>query len=180
MRASRCPTRRPFAHNSPDALAHAIEALLHPSAAGSAQLRSGVRTVFVAVESLYSMDGDVAPLTEYLAVIERLLPRGNGSLIVDEVRRRAPVRPDRQAHSTGLYGRDGRGCVCALGIANRCLVRLHTFGKSLACSGGARSLIRAITDASSGHPLQSAHQIMCVLRGLCRTVLHAAHGIVAK
>lgn len=40
-----------------------------------------------------------------------------------------------QAHSTGLYGPQGRGVVCALGLANQIPIRLHTFGKALACSG---------------------------------------------
>lgn len=41
-----------------------------------------------------------------------------------------------QAHSTGLYGPQGRGVVCAVGLANRIAVRVHTFGKAMACSGG--------------------------------------------
>ena len=84
----------------------------------------GNSSVFVAVESLYSMDGDFAPLRGILALLESILPEGNGHLIVDE------------AHATGLYGEQGRGIVSLLGLENRVTARLHTFGKALASSGG--------------------------------------------
>jgi len=41
-----------------------------------------------------------------------------------------------QAHSTGLYGENGRGLCDALGLNERMTVRVHTFGKAMACSGG--------------------------------------------
>lgn len=87
-------------------------------------LQTGTNSVFVAVESLYSMDGTIAPLTQIVEMLESLFPRGNGYLIVDE------------AHSTGVYGPQGRGMVAKLGLENKVLARLHTFGKALAGSGG--------------------------------------------
>jgi 8-amino-7-oxononanoate synthase len=78
----------------------------------------------VAVEALYSMDGDFAPLLEIVDLLEKLLPHGNGHLVVDE------------AHATGLYGKQGRGLVSMLGLEHRVTARLHTFGKALAGSGG--------------------------------------------
>lgn len=87
-------------------------------------VREGRISIFIAVESVYSMDGDVAPLTEMVACVERHLPRGNGYIIVDE------------AHSTGLFGEKGRGLVCKLGLENHVFVRLHTFGKALSALGG--------------------------------------------
>jgi 8-amino-7-oxononanoate synthase len=129
MRASRCKTRLSFKHNDPIHLGRVIEKIL---ASDKGQvLRSGSIQLFVAVESLYSMDGDLAPLLRFVETIEELLPGDNGHLIVDE------------AHSTGLYGHQGRGLVCALGLEHRVLVRLHTFGKALACSGGERMYLLA-------------------------------------
>jgi 8-amino-7-oxononanoate synthase len=87
-------------------------------------LEEGRRSVFVAVESLYSMDGTIAPLPEMVDALEELFPCGNAYLIVDE------------AHATGIYGPQGRGLVAHFGLENRVFARLHTFGKALAGSGG--------------------------------------------
>lgn len=83
----------------------------------------GVGTVFVTVESVYSMDGDVAPLRDMVDCVERQLPRGNGCVVVDE------------AHATGWLGPGGRGLVSQLGLEERVWARVHTFGKALGCSG---------------------------------------------
>ncbi|CAJ0745465.1 22900_t:CDS:2, partial [Entrophospora sp. SA101] len=64
---------------------------------------------------LYSMDGDVAPLKEIVEI----------------------SRPYNNAHSTGVYGRQGRGIVNELGLEDQVFARLHTFGKALASNGGA-------------------------------------------
>ncbi|PHH70597.1 hypothetical protein CDD82_7022 [Ophiocordyceps australis] len=81
--------------------------------------------VFVAVESVYSMDGDLAPLNDIVACMQKLLPRGNGYLVVDE------------AHATGWLGDQGRGLVNHLGLEKHVWARIHTFGKALGCGGGA-------------------------------------------
>ena len=91
---------------------------------GDTGVATGKTNVFVAVEGVYSMDGDVAPLSEIVACVERHLPHGNGCVIVDE------------AHSTGLFGAEGRGLVCELGLEDRVFARLHTFGKAMGSSGG--------------------------------------------
>jgi 8-amino-7-oxononanoate synthase len=129
MRLSRAGARLPFRHNNVDNLQHVLEGVL----SGDALVKSGRRSVFVAVESLYSMDGDIAPLTGIVEAVERLLPTGNGKIVVDE------------AHSTGLYGEHGRGVVCSLGLERRVFARLHTFGKALACNGG-MTIFRTLTD----------------------------------
>ncbi|CAG8531127.1 11825_t:CDS:2 [Acaulospora colombiana] len=82
------------------------------------------KNIFVAVESLYSMDGDFAPIKE---IIELLKPY-NAYLSVDEV---------NPAHATGVYGNQGRGIVSELGLEKQVFARLHTFGKALACNGAA-------------------------------------------
>ncbi|GJN93686.1 hypothetical protein Rhopal_006743-T1 [Rhodotorula paludigena] len=121
MRASRVPKerRRAFKHNSLRVLETTLQSIIEQDEG----VRLGERSVWVGVETLYSMDGDLAPLREMAELVERVLPAGNGHLVVDE------------AHSTGLYGPSGRGLTCALGLANRVTVRVHTFGKAMACSG---------------------------------------------
>lgn len=100
-----------FVHNDMDSL----EGLLkrHRDKAG---------TIWVAVESVYSMDGDVAPLSDLYA----LAVRYDATLIVDE------------AHATGVYGTDGKGLcwdiIDAHGYDH--LVTLHTCGKAIGVAGG--------------------------------------------
>ena len=120
MRLSRAGQKLAFAHNSAAALNATLEQLL----CSDREIGAGRRNVFIAVEAVYSMDGDVAPLKEMVRVMHKMLPLGNGHLIVDE------------AHSNGVLGPQGRGLVCELGLEKEVSVRLHTFGKALACNGG--------------------------------------------
>ncbi|KAH7166481.1 pyridoxal phosphate-dependent transferase [Dactylonectria macrodidyma] len=132
MKLSRAAQRLPFRHNTvstnEDAAAKGLkclDALIRDLTTGSGgkDISDGKRNVFVAVEGVYSMDGDVAPLQEVVECVERRLPKGNGYIIVDE------------AHSTGIFGAKGRGLVCQLGLENRIFARVHTFGKAMGCSG---------------------------------------------
>ncbi len=75
--------------------------------------------VYVVVESVYSMDGDTAPLTELI----KLCKRQNALLVVDE------------AHATGVFGLKGRGLVAHYELENDIFARIHTFGKALGCHG---------------------------------------------
>lgn len=78
----------------------------------------GAGTPWIAVESLYSMDGDRAPLADLAEIADR----HDGVLIVDE------------AHATGVYGAAGQGL--AHGLTRRDnLITLHTCGKALGCEG---------------------------------------------
>jgi 8-amino-7-oxononanoate synthase len=122
MRASRTPasSRIAFDHNS----VHSLQSILIDISEKDERVRNGVSCIFIAVEALYSMDGDLAPLDRIVDVVEYSLPLRNGYLIVDE------------AHSTGIYGKNGRGLVSMLGLEDKILVRLHTFGKALASNGG--------------------------------------------
>lgn len=110
-----------FVHNSVPDLRRVLENLF----AERPGLLMGEGSVFLAVESLYSMDGTFSPLREIVALVDELFPQRNGYLVVDE------------AHATGIYGPEGRGCVAQLGLEKRVLARLHTFGKALAATGGA-------------------------------------------
>lgn len=85
---------------------------------------SGTRNVFICVEGLYSMDGDVVLLKEVVEAVDRYLPNGNGYIIVDE------------AHSVGVFGDHGRGIVCQLGLEDRAWARVLGFGKAMGCAGG--------------------------------------------
>ena len=134
MRLSRAGKRLPFKHNcveetSSDGSVTGLKSLagvLLEILRGESgeEVKDGKKSVFVAVEGVYSMDGDVAALEELVACVERLLPKGNGHIIVDE------------AHSTGLFGKQGRGLVCELGLEDRVFARLHTFGKAMGSFGG--------------------------------------------
>lgn len=97
----------PFRHND---LEH-LEARLRPS--------EGL--TFVATESLFSMDGDFAPL----ASLTELCEKYGALLIVDE------------AHATGVIGPKGAGLTQDRGLADRVFARVHTFGKALGCHGAA-------------------------------------------
>lgn len=93
------------------------------------KLRNSAGTIYVAVESLYSMEGDIAPLKQ----IADLVSEFSAYLIVDE------------AHSCGVFGKDGRGIVDALELNDQVFARIITFGKAYgshgACVLGKRSLI---------------------------------------
>ena len=77
--------------------------------------------IFVVVESVYSMDGDEAPLIEMLELCEKY----GAALIVDE------------AHATGVLGPEGRGLVAELDFEERIWARIYTFGKALGGHGAA-------------------------------------------
>ncbi|KAM5462463.1 putative 8-amino-7-oxononanoate synthase [Microsporum audouinii] len=120
MRLSRARKLAAFIHNSIEDFVRVLEALLMDDPL----LLAGRRNVFVALESIYSMDGDFAPIREILDILEKKLPHGNGHVMVDE------------AHATGVFGTHGAGVVQQLGVEDRVLIRLHTFGKALASNGG--------------------------------------------
>ncbi|KAK2594359.1 hypothetical protein QQS21_007919 [Conoideocrella luteorostrata] len=131
MRLSRARTI-PFAHNcvrkadvSSSSELKSLDEVLVALTNGKdgAKVTSGLRNVFIAVEGVYSMDGDVAPLKNIVECVETRFPCGNGHVIVDE------------AHSTGWLGDRGRGLVSQLGLEGRIWARLHTFGKAMGCAG---------------------------------------------
>jgi 8-amino-7-oxononanoate synthase len=74
---------------------------------------------FIIVESIFSMDGDRAPISDLYALADRY----EAALIVDE------------AHATGVEGPSGRGLVAASGRPDCVLATIHTCGKALASMG---------------------------------------------
>jgi 8-amino-7-oxononanoate synthase len=85
------------------------------------KLKHSKGDVYVAVEALYSMDGDFAPLNEICALCERY----SLNLIVDE------------AHTNGIFGKNGEGLVHELGLEKKVFARIITFGKALGVQGAA-------------------------------------------
>ncbi len=83
------------------------------------RLKKATGAVYVAVEALYSMDGDIAPLLEMVALCEAY----GAYLIVDE------------AHSGGIFGASGKGLLDALHISSSVFMRLITFGKAYGSHG---------------------------------------------
>ena len=112
-------TVRTFRHNCPERL----ESLLKTLAA-----LPGRR--LIVTESVFSMDGDLAPLREIVEIKER-----HGAwLLVDE------------AHATGLYGPTGSGLLEDLGLSNRVEIILATLSKALGSVGGVIAGSRVLID----------------------------------
>ncbi len=76
--------------------------------------------ILVLTESVFSMDGDRAPLRD----IVELKNRFRAWLMVDE------------AHALGLFGRQGRGCAEELGVSNEIEIQMGTLGKAVGAAGG--------------------------------------------
>jgi len=107
-----------FRHND---VAH-LERLLQRHSGPAFPSETGdAKHIYVVTESVFSMDGDNAPLKE----IAELCKRCKAHLIVDE------------AHATGLFGKQGRGLCNELKIEADCFARVHTFGKALGVHGAA-------------------------------------------
>ncbi len=83
------------------------------------QLKKAQGRIFVCVESLYSMGGDVAPLDALCDLCDRY----GANVIVDE------------AHAIGVFGPKGRGVVNAHSLEKRVFARIHAFGKALGTHG---------------------------------------------
>ncbi|MBD1397194.1 aminotransferase class I/II-fold pyridoxal phosphate-dependent enzyme [Pontibacter sp. JH31] len=85
------------------------------------KLKHATGQVYVVVESVYSMDGDKAPLQE----LAQLCEAQGAALIVDE------------AHAVGLYGPKGEGLTVALGLEKQVFAQIITYGKAMGSHGAA-------------------------------------------
>ena len=116
------------------------------------KLQQATGHTVVAVESVYSMDGDLAPLKEIIEVCEKY----EAQVVLDE------------AHATGVVGKKGLGLAQELGLESKLFARIHTFGKAMGCHGaivlGSKNLRDYLinfsrsfiyTTALSGHSLKA-------------------------
>ncbi|WP_338467462.1 8-amino-7-oxononanoate synthase [Novosphingobium sp. ZN18A2] len=91
--------------------------------------RGSTGRVWIAFESLYSMDGDTAPVDALVSVAER----HDATMLIDE------------AHATGVFGPDGRGIAAHLD-GREDTITLRTCGKALGCEGALLLGPRAMRD----------------------------------
>jgi 8-amino-7-oxononanoate synthase len=119
MRLARAPNAQ-FPHNDVGAAEDAIRGW---------RGKGGTGRIWIVVESLYSMDGDTAPLDDLYA----LAAKSDAFLLIDE------------AHATGVYGPGGRGLAARFEGAEN-VVTLHTCGKALGVAGGLLCLPRILRD----------------------------------
>lgn len=111
----------------------------------------------VVVESLYSMEGDFAPIREIIEVCRK----HHAAIIIDE------------AHTTGWAGPNGSGWVVEQQLEEHFLARVHTFGKAMgvygACVVGSPELIRYLINFArpfiytTALPPHAAASIDCVI-----------------
>lgn len=87
------------------------------------KLKQAKGQVYIACESVYSMDGDMAPLVE----LAELCQTNEARLIIDE------------AHSTGVFGALGQGLVYELALQQQVFAVIHTFGKAMGVHGASIS-----------------------------------------
>jgi len=111
---------RVFAHNDLNDLEAKLQWVSEKVRRPKAEPRSRKARTLVVTESVFSMDGDHAPLREMVELKERY----GAWLMVDE------------AHATGLYGAHRRGLAEELGLSSRIEVQMGTLGKALGASGG--------------------------------------------
>jgi 8-amino-7-oxononanoate synthase len=144
-------TRFPYKHNDPGDL----EAKLK---------RSGYARKYIVAESIYSMDGDQCPLSNYVDLSEKY----NASIILDE------------AHSTGVMGINGNALANSMILQSKIDIRIYTFGKAMgthgACVVGSQALIHYLINTArpfiytTALPIHAIASIKCSFEFLKRNM----------
>lgn len=115
---------------------HNNTASLHENLSKANETKDSDSRIFVVVESIYSMDGDTAPLLQ----ISEYCKAENAFLIVDE------------AHAVGVKGDMGKGVVSDMGLESSVFARVVTFGKAIGLHGaivlGSTTLIKVLINYS--------------------------------
>ncbi len=136
-----------FEHNDPEDLDHKLS-MLDPD-----------RPKLVAFESVYSMDGDIAPIAEILDVCEK----HNAMSYIDEV------------HAVGLYGPRGGGVAEREGLMDRITVIEGTLGKAFGVMGGyiaaSKDLCDYVRTFASGFIFTTALP-PAIAAGACASIQH--------
>jgi 8-amino-7-oxononanoate synthase len=121
---------RVFGHNDLNDLEAKLKWVMEKVRSPKSEVRSAEARKLVVTESVFSMDGDHAPLREIVALKEKY----GAWLMVDE------------AHATGLYGVHRRGLAEEAGVSDGIEVQMGTLGKALGASGGYICGSRALID----------------------------------
>jgi 8-amino-7-oxononanoate synthase len=108
------------AHNDANAVEDVIRAW---------RLEGGTGRIWIVAESLYSMDGDFAPLDALIAIADC----HDAFLMIDE------------AHATGVFGPRGRGLTSAYEGRDN-LIAIHTCGKALGAAGALITMTKLLRD----------------------------------
>ena len=109
-------TIRVYPHNN----LKKLEDILNQVVGAPTQESGRPARVLIVTETVFSMDGDLAPLAEIVALKERY----GAWLMIDE------------AHATGLYAKNRRGIAEAAGVEDKIDITLGTLSKTLGCAGG--------------------------------------------
>lgn len=133
-RLSRAEVQR-YPHCDVEALARALAA-------------SDAKNKLVVTDAVFSMDGDIAPLTQILALCER----HDAWLLVDD------------AHGFGVLGKDGRGALAHFGLASPRIVYVGTLGKAAGVSGafvaGAEDVVETVLQQARTYMFTTASPAM--------------------
>ncbi|WP_395749038.1 8-amino-7-oxononanoate synthase [Prosthecobacter sp.] len=132
-------------------------------------LQTAQGRVLVVTESIFSMDGDAAPLRE----IVELKARHGAWLMVDE------------AHAVGVLGPQGRGLAAEMGVSQQVDLHMGTLSKAFGLSGGYLAASRKVVDLliqrarsfiyTTAPPAHLAHAL-----GIILEVIRSEHGTALR
>lgn len=141
---------KPFLHNSIESLEKVINE------------NDFKGQLFVAVEGLYSMDGDIAPLEKILAIVNKY----NGICLLDD------------AHGTGVLGKSGKGAYEMFDFPKGNILHIGTFSKTFSVNGGFVAGDQAIIEYLRFH--SRMYMFSAALSPLTLYAINAGFDLIAK